>query len=226
VGAPAAGNNGRMTSGSAYLTLGPAAPAGVDLLAQPTGVRIDGAAGDHRVGDGRSVASAGDFNGDGRADVVVGSSRADNNARMDSGSAYVVFAPSPPAPAAPGGAPAASDPAPRVTRLRVSRRLIRFTLSEAATARITVERAQPGRRVGRRCLPDTRSRRRRARCTRYLRAGTLTRRARRGRNSIAFPRPIGRRLLSPGTYRVTLVATDSAGKRSRPARASLRIPRR
>ena len=31
------------------------------------------------------------MNGDGRADVLVGSSHADNNGRMGSGSAYVVF---------------------------------------------------------------------------------------------------------------------------------------
>ena len=39
---------------------------------------------------GRSVASAGDVNGDGFADLIVGASHADPNGR-DSGASYVVF---------------------------------------------------------------------------------------------------------------------------------------
>jgi len=52
-------------------------------------VRIDGAA----AGDsaGISVAAAGDVNGDGIADVIVGALGADNNGRIASGSAYVIF---------------------------------------------------------------------------------------------------------------------------------------
>ncbi len=46
-----------------------------------------------RPGDlaGASVAPAGDVNGDGRADVIVGAPRADPLGRVDAGSAYVVF---------------------------------------------------------------------------------------------------------------------------------------
>jgi FG-GAP repeat len=90
VGAHFADNNARADSGSAYVVFGRAAPAAVDLAALgPAGVRIDGAA----AGDnaGWSVAGAGDLNGDGRADVLVGAPRGDNNAREGSGSAYVVF---------------------------------------------------------------------------------------------------------------------------------------
>jgi hypothetical protein len=93
VGDLAAGNNGRVGSGSAYVVFGRTATTTIDLLtftgAQTTGFRIDGAA----AGDeaGLSVAGAGDVNGDGRADVVLGAPRAANNARAGSGSAYVVF---------------------------------------------------------------------------------------------------------------------------------------
>jgi hypothetical protein len=38
-----------------------------------------------------SVAGAGDVNGDGRGDIVIGAPFEDNNGRVDSGSAYVVF---------------------------------------------------------------------------------------------------------------------------------------
>ena len=52
-------------------------------------IRIDGAA----AGDlaGTSVSPAGDVNGDGGEDVIIGAPGADNNGRAESGSAYVVF---------------------------------------------------------------------------------------------------------------------------------------
>jgi hypothetical protein len=40
---------------------------------------------------GFSVASAGDFNGDGIDDVIVGARRDDNNSESDSGSAFIFF---------------------------------------------------------------------------------------------------------------------------------------
>jgi FG-GAP repeat len=90
VGARFAGNLGRAGSGSAYVVFGRKAPTTVDLASLgQAGFRIDGAAaGDLAAG---SVAGAGDLNGDGRADVLVGARGADNNDRIGSGSAYVVF---------------------------------------------------------------------------------------------------------------------------------------
>ena len=97
VGAAEADNNGRASSGSAYVVYGRTAPADVDLLALgASGFRIDGAAADDRAGS--PVAEAGDLNGDGRDDVIVGAHLAGNNGRASSGSAYVVF-----------GAPASAD---------------------------------------------------------------------------------------------------------------------
>ena len=90
IGAPEADNNSRTSSGSSYVVFGRTATTTVDLSALGTaGFRIDGAA----TGDlsGRSVAGAGDINGDGRADLIIGAHCADNNSRTASGSSYVVF---------------------------------------------------------------------------------------------------------------------------------------
>jgi hypothetical protein len=89
VAAPDAGNNGRFAAGSAYVIFGRSNPATVDLRALGgLGIRIDGAA----TGDQAGVVSgAGDVNGDGRPDVLVGAPEARNNGRSDSGSAYVVY---------------------------------------------------------------------------------------------------------------------------------------
>jgi hypothetical protein len=57
---------------------------------------------------------------------------------------------------------------------------LRFTLSESAEARILIERVRPGRQVGKRCKPLTRRLRQRRPCTRFQRAGTITRRDRPG----------------------------------------------
>jgi predicted ribosomally synthesized peptide with SipW-like signal peptide len=90
VGAPGADNNGRSFSGSAYVVFGKTTPPAIDLAALGSqGYRIDGVAADDQTGI--RVGSAGDVNGDGRSDAFVVANNADNNARVDSGSVYVVF---------------------------------------------------------------------------------------------------------------------------------------
>jgi hypothetical protein len=90
VGAHGADNNGRSNSGSAYVVFGKRSSARVDLAALAAqGFRVDGAAVLER--SGWIVAAAGDANGDGLADALVGAPFADNNLRQGSGSAYVVF---------------------------------------------------------------------------------------------------------------------------------------
>ncbi|MBY0336505.1 MAG: FG-GAP-like repeat-containing protein [Acetobacteraceae bacterium] len=92
VGAPSASNNGRDVSGSAYLIFGRATGlADIDLAAldPAQGVRFDGAAADDETGI--SVAAAGDVNGDGLADMLVGAWEAGTNGRLSSGSAYLLF---------------------------------------------------------------------------------------------------------------------------------------
>ena len=89
VSAYAADNNGRTDSGSAYVVFGKTTTTTIDLASLGAGgFRIDGAAaGDEVI----SVASAGDINADGKADILVQANYTDNNGRTDSGSVYVVF---------------------------------------------------------------------------------------------------------------------------------------
>ncbi len=92
IGALNADPNGK-NSGSSYVVFGKASGfnATMDLstLNGSNGFRLDGkAAYDY---SGRSVSNAGDVNGDGFDDVIVGAHRADPNGSRDSGSSYVVF---------------------------------------------------------------------------------------------------------------------------------------
>src|SRR4051794_20607997 len=84
VGAGSANNNGA-GSGSAWVVFGKASSTAVDLAALGSaGFRIDGAANGDQLGT--SVAGAGDVNGDGKRDVVIG-----GNAGGQKGAAYVIF---------------------------------------------------------------------------------------------------------------------------------------
>ncbi len=124
------------------------------------------------------------------------------------------------------GAAPVSAGAALTSRRRPARRgsTFRFSLSEPADTSIVVERALPGRKVGKRCQAPTRKLRQRRRCTRYQRAGSLTRRnTPAGANAIPFSGRIGRRALAAGDYRATITATDPAGNHSKAKRAPLTI---
>ncbi|MBF0401952.1 MAG: FG-GAP repeat protein [Magnetococcales bacterium] len=91
VGASNADPNG-LNSGASYVVFGKASGFGsainLSSLDGNSGFRLDGvAAGDY---SGRSVSSAGDVNGDGFDDLIVGASWADPNG-LNSGASYVVF---------------------------------------------------------------------------------------------------------------------------------------
>jgi len=104
---------------------------------------------------------------------------------------------------------------------------VRFTLSEAATTRVTVQRKARGRRVGGKCVaPKARNRRARP-CERYVSLkGSFSPVSPAGANSVRFTGRLRGRTLKPGGYRIVLVATDPAGNRSLAKRASFRIVRR
>lgn len=92
IGAPGLDPNEVPEAGGAYLVFGaPAFPAQIalDSLNGANGVRLNGAAEDNRAGT--SVGAAGDLNGDGYGDVMVGAPDATVNGQEGVGLAYVVF---------------------------------------------------------------------------------------------------------------------------------------
>jgi uncharacterized protein DUF4394/Calx-beta domain-containing protein len=95
-------------------------------------------------------------------------------------------------------------PAPRGTRFR-------YRLSETAIVAVAIQRALPGRRVGRRCLAPSRARRRRPACTRFLGRGQFAVAGRAGANSTRFSGRLRGHALVPGRYRAVVVAADSGG---------------
>lgn len=101
------------------------------------------------------------------------------------------------------GLPARDSVRPVLRSLRVDSRRRRFSvrLSERARLRVRVERRRSGGR--------------------YRRVRSISRAGRRGRNVVS----LGRRLQA-GRYRLTVVAVDPAGNRSRSARVSFRVGRR
>ena len=129
---------------------------------------------------------------------------------------------------------------PAVTRLKLSAKrfrlggkgiTIRYTLSEAARVTLSFERVTSGRKVGGRCVKRTRRNRSRRRCTRYAAVTPVLSLADQpaGPRTIAFKGRLSRRKrLSPGVYRLTLQARDTAGNRSKrlSARVAVLAPKR
>jgi hypothetical protein len=101
---------------------------------------------------------------------------------------------------------------------------VRYRLSEAATARYTIERRAKGRKKGHRCVAPTRKNRRARRCTRYVRLkGGFSRTSKAGLNSFRFTGRLRGKKLRPGRYRLVMVAVDAAKNKSTPRRAKFRI---
>jgi hypothetical protein len=119
----------------------------------------------------------------------------------------------------------------RPKRFRIAGRAPRgarvsYVLSDAATVRITVERAALGRRVGGACVRPSRGNRGRRACTRFVRMpGARRHAARKGANRTAFSGRIGGRRLGAGRYRLAALAANAAGT-SATRRAGFRVLRR
>ncbi|PXW88243.1 FG-GAP repeat protein [Nitrosomonas sp. Nm84] len=93
VGARSASPNGEFRAGSSYVIFGKASGFAATLelssLDGKNGFRLDGVAAYDNLGF--SVSDAGDVNGDGLDDVIVGAGDADPNDNYRAGSSYVVF---------------------------------------------------------------------------------------------------------------------------------------
>jgi hypothetical protein len=101
---------------------------------------------------------------------------------------------------------------------------VRYRLSEAATAKFTVERAVKGRKKGSKCVRPTKKNRKAKSCTRYLRLrGSFSRLSKAGLNSFRFTGRLRAKKLRPGRYRLVMVATDAAKNKSKPKRARFRV---
>jgi hypothetical protein len=103
---------------------------------------------------------------------------------------------------------------------------LRYTLSEPARVVFKIEQAVRGRRAGRACRKPTRANRRKLACTRFQRVGAFAQSGHAGANTKPFSGKLGRRVLTPGDYRLTLIARDAAGNVSQPKRLTFRVVRR
>ncbi len=150
-----------------------------------------------------------------------------------------------PAPVGGGGAAARDTTRPLITRLTLTRKrfavaaakrrararvqrgtTVRFRLSEASSVTMTVRRTIRGYRRGRSCSVRKPARvKKPRRCTSRRRVGALRTAGRTGANSVKFSGRVSRRRLARGSYRLSLVAVDPAGNRSRTRSVSFTIAR-
>jgi hypothetical protein len=88
IGAPLADPSGKTEAGTSYVVYGSQTPTDIDLAKLDTGFRIDGA----KPGDrsGHSVAAAGDVNGDGYVDLLIGAPYAAPSGKSSAGSSFVI----------------------------------------------------------------------------------------------------------------------------------------
>ena len=234
---------------------GPGGAGGRAYVFDPrTGAVLSSLPGMRNDGPGSSVASPGDVNDDGYPDYFLGGDTIKVGSNDRQGQVIVERSQAPPAvstPARPGAitTSAADTTAPVVSALGLSndpfvvggrtptfgfaaaRRhkkgtTFRYTLSEAATVRITISQRLGGRRKGKRCVAPTRTLRRAKRCTRMVTRGSLSRVSHPGVNLVGFSGRIGSRRLRPGSYVATIVATDVARNTSKPRAIGFRIVRR
>jgi hypothetical protein len=100
-----------------------------------------------------------------------------------------------------------------------------YTLSQASTATIVIDRQKPGRLVGKKCVAQTKTNANKKRCTITVRAGTLTRNSKAGSNTISFSGRLGRTALRAATYQATITARVGNGPTSKPRSATFTIIR-
>jgi hypothetical protein len=102
---------------------------------------------------------------------------------------------------------------------------IRYRLSAPASVTFAIARVAKGRKVRGHCRRPSRNNRRGRRCSRALSVGSFSAGGVRGLNRTPFSGRLGRKRLRSGAYRLTAVAVDATGVRSKPKRAGFRVLR-
>jgi hypothetical protein len=98
-----------------------------------------------------------------------------------------------------------------------------FILNESATVRFAFMQAASGRKVGTRCVAQTKGNRRRHACMRTLTVATLTFAGHAGTDKVRFEGRISHsKKLKPGRYTLIITAANAAGQ-SRPVQLSFTI---
>lgn len=97
---------------------------------------------------------------------------------------------------------------------------VRFTSSEAGTARITFYRERKGRKKGKSCVLKAKKGKS---CTKLVSGGSLSAKARVGTNTVLFKGKLKDKNLYVGTYSVRIVVTDAAGNKSKTTALKLTV---
>ncbi len=96
---------------------------------------------------------------------------------------------------------------PGVNGLKVVHGKVSYRLAEAATVSLRVEKKSKGRKVGKKCVKQRRGNKGKKACSRFTPVGgAFSGTGTVGAHQVAIPRK-----LKPGSYRLTLTATDVAG---------------
>jgi trimeric autotransporter adhesin len=98
-----------------------------------------------------------------------------------------------------------------------------FTVNEQVTVALVFGYAASGRRQHKKCVAETAGNRRDPKCTRT--AGTLSVSVGAGKHKITFTGRVGHKKLAPGSYRVTITATNAARGKSRSKSLSFTLTR-
>jgi hypothetical protein len=99
----------------------------------------------------------------------------------------------------------------------------RYRLSEAASVVFSLDARSTGRKSGKKCVKPTRANRKKKHCTRFTPAGRFVVASRAGANSHHFSGRLFGKKLRPGSYRVTVVATDAAHNRSKARAITVKV---
>jgi len=104
------------------------------------------------------------------------------------------------------------DTKPVVENLKVEKGVATYSLSEAATVTLLLEKKLPGRRVGKSCVKQTPKNKTKKRCARFKQLAAFAGTGNAGGNTVSLPN--GKKLKA-GRYRLTLTARDVAGNETK-----------